>query len=176
MRRLDAALDEAANASVPIGRKPDGASSRRGDRLSPDRLAIRHDSTERCQATALQIGHGKKFSKSGVRRLDAALDEAASASVPIGRKPDGASSRRGDRLSPDRSAIRHDSTERCQATALQIGHGKKSSKSGVRRLDAALDEAKTPTVPFKPIQHGAFDMSGQQKLYNRPTTRRRKNL
>ena len=59
---------------------------------------------------------------------------------PSGRSSTAPSTLQGDRLRPDRSVTSHDTTERWQATALQIGESSKSSQFGVRRLDAALDE------------------------------------
>ena len=56
----------------------------------------------------------------------------------------------GDKLRPNRSVKSLDTTERCRATALQIGYRTKFSQFGVRRRDAALDEARGTAVPKRP--------------------------
>ena len=43
--------------------------------------------------------------------------------------------------------------------------GRRKDQSGVRRLDAALDEGKGSTFPIKLIQHSGFDPSGRPAAF-----------
>ena len=49
-----------------------------------------------------------------------------------------------------------DLTKRRRTNALQIGSTRSHNLSGVRRLDAAVDEAKSVAVPVKPTKQRAF--------------------
>ena len=90
-----------------------------------------------------EYGKSRERSHYGVRRLDAALDERDALEFPSSDSITADLIHRSGGLRSIRSLTTLNPTKRRRAAALQIGLTRSPHPSGARRLDAALDEAKT---------------------------------